>query len=63
MSIEILDRVALRALDPALLGGLSQAQRDVLAEAIVAALQGACPLPDEPVRDSAVYLRAPTVQE
>lgn len=55
-------RVALRALDPAMVDGLSQTQRDVLADAIVAVWQGACPSLDDGLSESAVYLRVPTAQ-
>lgn len=37
MSIDVLDRVALRAIDPSSVCRLSKSQRDALTEAIVAA--------------------------
>lgn len=46
MSIDVLDRVALRALDPALVGGLSQSERDAVAEAIMIVWQRFYPFCD-----------------
>lgn len=64
MSVHDLDRVALRALDPASVHGLSKTQRDTVAEAIIAAFQARhpCRAYGAPC-ESAVYLRVPAAQK